>query len=83
MLDEPYPRSDVDSAPSELMGDGASVSPAPRLGQVESVPSELLWRAAILAARQAAVSAAELRRALQERTPPVPPPDGGAARLMT
>jgi len=51
----------------------AVVSPAPitAAGRVESVPSEQLWRAAILAARQAAIAAAELRRAL-EQVPPAP-----------
>jgi len=34
--------------------------------KVESVPSDQLWRAAVLAARQAALAAAELRRALDE-----------------
>jgi hypothetical protein len=42
------------------------------------VPSEQLWRAAILAARQAALAAAEIRRALDETThPPIPPPIDG------
>jgi hypothetical protein len=91
MLDEGYTRGDAVPAPNDPPIDEASVGGvgaggAPRFGQVESVPSEQLWRAAILAARQAALSAAELRRALEERTAPpvVPPsPDGGAASLVT
>ena len=39
------------------------VPPALRM---EGVPSEQLWRAAVLAARQAALAAADLRRALAE-----------------
>ena len=46
-----------------------AVAPAPEVTHVESVPSEQLWRAAILAARQAALSAAELRRAFEASTP--------------
>ena len=90
MLDEGYTRGDAVPAPNDppidetSMG-GLGAGGTPRFGQVESVPSEQLWRAAILAARQAAVSAAELRRALEARTPPPPvvPPEGGAASLVT
>jgi hypothetical protein len=34
---------------------------------VSAVPSEQLWRAAVLAAREAALAAAELRRSLEAR----------------
>jgi hypothetical protein len=81
MQDEAYPRRESDSAPSESP-DGMSASSG-WMGQVESVPSEQLWRAAILAARQAALSAAELRRVLEQRGTPVVPPDGSAAQLLT
>ena len=36
-------------------------------GSVTGVPSEQLWRAAVLAAREAALTAAELRRSLEAR----------------
>ncbi len=39
-------------------------SSAGGLGSVVGVPSEQLWRAAVLAARAAALTAAELRRSL-------------------
>lgn len=45
--------------------DDRSAGGGPR---VESVPSDQLWRAAILATRRAAVSAAELRRALIDQS---------------
>jgi hypothetical protein len=34
---------------------------------VSAVPSEQLWRAAVMAAREAALTAAELRRSLEAR----------------
>jgi hypothetical protein len=74
MLEELYTENDgrapEDGATSGTTGDGASgASPAsvpPATPRVEGVPSEQLWRAAILAARQAALAAADLRRALAE-----------------
>ena len=36
-------------------------------GSVSAVPSEQLWRAAVMAAREAALTAAELRRSLEAR----------------
>ena len=48
---------------STVLGAGMDGAPA-RAPKVDSVPSDQLWRAAILAARQAAMTAAELRRAL-------------------
>ncbi len=42
---------------------------AASLARVDGVPSEQLWRAAIFAARQAAVSAAELRQAFEATRP--------------
>ena len=36
-------------------------------GSVSAVPSEQLWRAAVMAAREAALAAAELRRSLEAR----------------
>jgi hypothetical protein len=43
---------------------GGDLAPPPAVApKVDSVPSDQLWRAAILAARQAAVTAAEIRRA--------------------
>jgi hypothetical protein len=39
--------------------------PLPLVGSVSGVPSEQLWRAAVLAAREAALTAAELRRSLE------------------
>ena len=55
---------------------------APRM---EGVPSEQLWRAAILAARQAALAAADLRRALAEsaRSPIVASPDDASVPLVS
>ena len=37
------------------------------VASVSAVPSEQLWRAAVLAAREAALAAAELRRTLEAR----------------
>ena len=37
------------------------------VASVSAVPSEQLWRAAVLAAREAALAAAELRRSLEAR----------------
>ena len=63
----------------------AAVAPAPipAAGRVESVPSEQLWRAAILAARQAAIAAAELRRALEQGSPtPIVGTEGGTGASL-
>ena len=50
---------------STVLGAGIDGAPPPtRAPKVDSVLSDQLWRAAILAARQAAMTAAELRRAL-------------------
>lgn len=46
-------------------GDPSRDAPPVGASPVDSVPSDQLWRAAILAARQAALTAAELRRALE------------------
>jgi hypothetical protein len=61
MLEEQYERSEVRSVVTDPL-------------RVENVPSDQLWRAAVLAARQAAFAAAELRRALDEDTVAPPPP---------
>lgn len=45
---------------------GSGVAPG-GAASVSSVPSEQLWRAAVIAAREAALSAAELRRSLEAR----------------
>ena len=59
--------------PDPLMGErpqdvsaAAGANPA-GVGSVSAVPSEQLWRAAVLAAREAALAAAELRRSLEAR----------------
>jgi hypothetical protein len=44
----------------------AAVGPGP-VPSVSDVPSDQLWRAAVLAAREAAMTAAELRRSLERR----------------
>jgi hypothetical protein len=54
----------VVAPPSTAFGAAADGVPPARAPKVDSVPSDQLWRAAILAARQAAMTAAELRRAL-------------------
>lgn len=78
MREDLYGRG-VRSVPADL-----AVAPVPVIGampprayvggsgdRVDSVPSDQLWRAAVSAARQAATTAAELRRALGEaRTAP-------------
>jgi len=70
MLEEQYQRSDGRAADGATEDAAAGTPPAaPR---VEGVPSEQLWRAAILAARQAALAAAELRRALAESAAATP-----------
>jgi hypothetical protein len=74
MLEELYTENDGrapdDGATRGTTTDGASdalaASVVPATPRVEGVPSEQLWRAAILAARQAALAAADLRRALAE-----------------
>jgi hypothetical protein len=95
MQEEQYPRAGSGSAPSAPTDDAAAGPPpvsaavgpyAAPLGRVEGVPSEQLWRAAILAARQAALAAAELRRALEESAASraAAPSDGVAsASLLT
>ena len=50
--------------PVAFAAGGDGVATPVRAPRVDSVPSDQLWRAAILAARQAAMTAAELRRAL-------------------
>lgn len=73
MLEEQYQRSDgrtTSGASEDAAADApipaAAPAPAASMPRVEGVPSEQLWRAAILAARQAALAAADLRRALAE-----------------
>ena len=65
--EEQYVRSEGRFATDPL---GAGMSGPPMSGgadaSMEHVPSDQLWRAAVLAARQAAVTAAELRRAFDE-----------------
>jgi len=85
MLEELYTENDgrtpEDGATSGTTADGANdalaASLSPATPRVEGVPSEQLWRAAILAARQAALAAADLRRALAESAaaPMVPATD--------
>jgi hypothetical protein len=60
MLDEQYERSDPRPAATDPL-------------RMDSVPSDQLWRAAVLAARRAATAAAELRRALDEDAGAPPP----------
>ena len=49
--------------PEDVGSAGVPVGPA----SVSAVPSEQLWRAAVMAAREAALAAAELRRSLEAR----------------
>lgn len=72
MLEEQYTRSDPGSVPTDR----------PPQSAVESVPSEQLWRAAILAARQAALSAAELRRAFEAAATSAPSDAPTRAKLI-
>jgi hypothetical protein len=78
-------RTPDEGATTRTTADGASTAAAssltPATPRMEGVPSEQLWRAAILAARQAALVAADLRRALAESaaTPIVPAPSDTAS----
>ena len=54
-------RAVAERQPSTVPTGGLSVGGP---GSVVGVPSEQLWRAAVLAAREAALTAAELRRSL-------------------
>jgi len=60
-------RAPASGADEDAASGSRAATPPPR---VEGVPSEQLWRAAILAARQAALAAADLRRALAENAGP-------------
>ena len=60
-LPEPLVAERPNDAPD---GGGAAL---PGVASVSTVPSEQLWRAAVLAAREAALAAAELRRTLEAR----------------
>ena len=51
----------------EDMAVGGGGGSLPGGASVSTVPSEQLWRAAVLAAREAALAAAELRRTLDAR----------------
>ena len=57
--------------PGEPVGEppaaASSAAGARALPSVSGVPSEQLWRAAVLAAREAARAAAELRRSIEAR----------------
>ena len=55
----------VGERPKDVPGGGGG-APA-TVTSVSAVPSEQLWRAAVLAAREAALTAAELRRSLEAR----------------
>ena len=70
MQEEQYSRSDV---PSSRIDPLTSALGASTRAPVESVPSDQLWRAAVLAARQAALAAADLRRALEATMSHTPP----------
>lgn len=67
MLEEQYGRS---AGPNPAHDGVATPNPSENgvrgPGVIDSVPSDQLWRAAVSAARQAAMTAAELRRALEE-----------------
>jgi hypothetical protein len=51
--------------PQDVSAVGAAGGAPGGAASVSAVPSEQLWRAAVLAAREAALAAAELRRTLE------------------
>ena len=74
MQEELYVRSEGRSATDPLHAGLPGLQGLGTFGaSVENVPSEQLWRAAVLAARQAAATAAELRRAFDETLAPLAP----------
>ena len=63
--EQALPDSPMGERPQDV-GAAAGANPA-GVGSVSAVPSEQLWRAAVLVAREAALAAAELRRSLEAR----------------